>query len=102
MTPSLAVELMTTIPRVAARAVEVQVPLLLLHGSDDPLGPIEGSRAFHGGLRVPGSAFRAYPGLRHEIFNEPEREQVFADLLAWIRATLPAGRTPASAAGSAS
>ena len=40
--------------------------------------PIEGSRAFHGGLRVPGSAFRAYPGLRHEIFNEPEREQVFA------------------------
>jgi alpha-beta hydrolase superfamily lysophospholipase len=97
MTPSLAAELMATIPRVAARAVEVQVPLLLAHGSDDPLCPIEGSRAFHGGLRVPGSAFRAYPGLRHEIFNEPEREQVFADLLAWIRATLPAAEAPATA-----
>jgi acylglycerol lipase len=99
MTPSLAVELITTIPRVAARAVEVQVPLLLLHGSDDPLCPIEGSRAFHGGLQVPGSGFRAYPGLRHEIFNEPERERVFADLLDWLRATLPAAASPSLAAG---
>jgi alpha-beta hydrolase superfamily lysophospholipase len=94
MTSSLAVELLAAIPRVAARAVEVQVPVLLLHGSEDPLCPIEGSRAFHGGVRVPGSAFRAYPGLRHEIFNEPEREQVFADLLAWLR---PAVRPEASA-----
>jgi len=101
MTPSLAVELITTIPRVAARAVEVQVPLLLLHGSDDPLCPIEGSRAFHGGLQVPGSGFRAYPGLRHEIFNEPERERVFADLLDWLRATLPAAASPSLAAGGA-
>jgi len=101
MTPSLAVELITTIPRVAARAVEVQVPLLLLHGSDDPLCPIEGSRAFHGGLQVPGCGFRAYPGLRHEIFNEPERERVFADLLDWLRATLPAAAAPSLAAGGA-
>jgi alpha-beta hydrolase superfamily lysophospholipase len=90
MTTSLAVELLASIPRVAGRAVEVQVPVLMLHGSEDPLCPIEGSRAFHGGVRVPGSAFRAYPGLRHEIFNEPEREQVFADLLEWLRpAILP-------------
>jgi alpha-beta hydrolase superfamily lysophospholipase len=88
MTTSLAAELLGAIPEVAKRAVEVQVPLLMLHGSEDPLCPIEGSRAFHGGVRVPGSAFRAYPGLLHEIFNEPEREQVFEDLLAWVRATL--------------
>jgi alpha-beta hydrolase superfamily lysophospholipase len=88
MTSSLAVELLTSIPRVASRAVEVQVPVLMLHGSDDPLCPIEGSRAFYGGLRVPGSAFRAYPGLRHEIFNEPERERVYEDVLEWLRATV--------------
>jgi lysophospholipase len=88
MTASLAAELLGAIPRAAARAVEVQVPILMLHGADDPICPVEGSRAFHGGLRVPGSAFRAYPGLRHEIFNEPEREQVFADLLEWLEQTL--------------
>jgi alpha-beta hydrolase superfamily lysophospholipase len=25
-----------------------------------------------------------YPKLRHEILNEPEQEQVFEDVLAWI------------------
>ncbi len=28
---------------------------------------------------------RIYPGLRHEIFNEPEREEVFSELLEWLR-----------------
>ena len=33
----------------------------------------------------PGSDLRIYPELRHEIFNEPEKESVLADLLEWIR-----------------
>ena len=50
---------------------------------------VEGSQRFHQGLphdRVAGSAIRTYPDLRHEIFNEPEREDVLADVLRWIRA----------------
>jgi acylglycerol lipase len=93
MTASLGAEILTTVPRVAARAVEVQVPMLVLHGEADPLCPCEGSRAFHGGLRVPGSAFKSYPGLRHEIFNEPERETVYRDLYAWLQTTLAPNRT---------
>jgi acylglycerol lipase len=99
MTTSLAAELLDAIPVVAARAVEVQVPMLLLHGSDDPLCPIEGSQGFHGGVRVPGSSFRAYPGLLHEIFNEPERLAVFGDLLDWLRATLRPDLARAPGAG---
>lgn len=101
MTPSLAAELTAAVPRAAGRALEIQVPLLLLHGSDDPLCPVEGSRAFHGGLQVPGCGFRAYPGLRHEIFNEPERERVFADLFDWLAATLRPAAAAAPQAGSA-
>jgi alpha-beta hydrolase superfamily lysophospholipase len=62
--------------------------MLVLHGAEDPMCRIEGSAAFHGGLQVPGSSVRGYPALRHEIFNEPEREQVFADVLEWIERTL--------------
>jgi acylglycerol lipase len=98
MTASLAAEILTAIPRVAARAVEVQVPMLMLHGEDDPLCPCEGSRTFSGAVRVPGSAFRSYPGLRHEIFNEPERESVYADLFEWLRATLAPQRALAESA----
>jgi lysophospholipase len=88
MTASLAAELLEAVGRAPSCAPRVAAPLLLLHGAEDPLCPSEGSRAFHDALRVPGKAFRSYPGLRHEIFNEPEREQVYADLIAWLEATL--------------
>jgi alpha-beta hydrolase superfamily lysophospholipase len=73
--------------RTAASAVRVEVPMLLLHGEDDPLCLVQGSRDFFDGLprdRVSGSRLRTYPGLKHEIFNEPERLQVYEDLFEWL------------------
>src|SRR5262249_30279502 len=67
-----------------AAAPRVAVPMLILHGADDPLCPAEGSRRFFAGLRHHESALRVYPGLRHEILNEPEREAVLGDLLEWM------------------
>lgn len=84
MTTSLGCELLAAAPRTAALAGEVEVPVLLLHGEADPICPVEGSRAFHAGLRAPGAALRTYAELRHEIFNEPEREAVWQDVLHWL------------------
>ena len=98
ITASLAAELMAAIPRTAARGGDVRVPMLMLHGEADPICPVDGSRAFYAQLDVPGSRLRSYPGLRHEIFNEPERESVFEDLLDWVRGREAALRPPAAAA----
>jgi alpha-beta hydrolase superfamily lysophospholipase len=84
MTASLGAELLAAAPRTAARAGQVAVPLLMLHGATDPLCAAEGSRRFHAGLTAAGSALRIYPELRHEIFNEPEREAVWQDLWTWL------------------
>lgn len=84
MTASLAAALLEAIPETAARSAEVRVPLLVLHGEDDTLCRAHGSQAFFAGIDVPGSDIRLYPKLRHEIFNEPEREQVYRDLLDWL------------------
>jgi len=84
ITVSLASELMEAIVRTAGGAVQVRVPMLLLHGEADHLSPARGSRGFHGQLRGGGHRLRLYPQLRHEIFNEPEQEQVFEDVLAWL------------------
>jgi alpha-beta hydrolase superfamily lysophospholipase len=65
--------------------------MLLLHGADDRLCLAEGSRRFFAKLTVPASDLRVYPELRHEIFNEPEREAVFEDVLAWMRRPAAAG-----------
>jgi alpha-beta hydrolase superfamily lysophospholipase len=76
-----------TILRTEGAAGNVGVPMLLLHGESDPLCRVEGSRAFYAGMlqgEQTGSAIRTYPDMLHEIFNEPDREKVYADLLEWI------------------
>lgn len=84
---ALAAGMLDAQARTAASAASVGVPMLLLHGEDDPLCLVQGSRDFFEALpadRVSGSRLRTYPGLKHEIFNEPERLQVYGDLFAWL------------------
>lgn len=85
MTLSLAAELFDAGARTLPGAGKVRVPMLVLHGEEDRLCPVYGSRTFFDQLTTPGSDLRVYPELRHEIFNEPEQEQVFADMLDWMR-----------------
>lgn len=84
MTAGLGAALMDAARRTAQRGAEVQVPLLMLHGEEDPLCSVLGSREFYDEVATAGSALRIYPGLRHEIFNEPERHQVYGDLWRWM------------------
>lgn len=86
LTLSLAAELFAAVQRTGAGGADVRVPVLILHGEQDPLCPVEASRRFHADLTSKGSALKTYPELRHEIFNEPEQQRVFADLQAWLEA----------------
>jgi alpha-beta hydrolase superfamily lysophospholipase len=64
------------------------LPLLWVHGGDDQLVAIDGSRA--GVDRVKGADFEAieYPGARHEIFNETNQDEVLADVTDFINRVL--------------
>jgi alpha-beta hydrolase superfamily lysophospholipase len=85
ITASLASEMLSAMKRTAAAAANVKVPMLLLHGEDDWICPVAGSRNFFEQLKVTQRELHTYPGLRHEIFNEPERATVLGDLIGWIR-----------------
>ncbi|CAM5616204.1 alpha/beta hydrolase [Streptomyces fumanus] len=65
------------------------VPLLWLHGSDDRLVPLSGSRP--GVERLAGGepTARIYPGARHEVFLETNRAEVLADLTGFLDDVLP-------------
>jgi alpha-beta hydrolase superfamily lysophospholipase len=67
-----------------ARAPELRVPFLLLHGRDDQIVDPVGSQRFFAAATAPGRAFCLYPGLYHEIFNEVERAKVFQDVESWL------------------
>ncbi|HTF36411.1 MAG TPA: lysophospholipase [Myxococcota bacterium] len=86
MTASFAAELIAAVERIAQTTQEVALPMLVMHGGEDPICSPEGSRAFFQRVRGTGSALRIYPKLRHEIFNEPEQEDVFQETLEWLRA----------------
>jgi alpha-beta hydrolase superfamily lysophospholipase len=83
MTASLAAELLSAIQRTEGRGADVNVPALVLHGALDPMCRVEGSEAFARELRE--GQLKTYPGMLHEIFNEPGHEAIFQDALEWIR-----------------
>ena len=64
---------------------KMPVPTLIMHGGDDFLTSQPASEAF--AKRVSGDIiYRKWDGLYHEIHNEPEKEQVFAEMLMWLNA----------------
>ena len=66
------------------RVRSISLPVLIMAGSASPLGDEEGSRQLYEQVSSDDKTLKLYDGLMHEIFNEPEREHVFADLLAWL------------------
>jgi alpha-beta hydrolase superfamily lysophospholipase len=67
-----------------ARAPELRVPFLLMHGRDDRIVDPIGSQRFFARATTPERAFCLYPGLYHEIFNELDHERVFQDIESWL------------------
>lgn len=81
MTLSLAAAMLAAQGEAAGQGARVRVPLLGLHGADDPICPAAGSERFLAEVETRESSCKVYAGLRHEIFNEPEREQVWQDIV---------------------
>jgi len=72
--------------RVAKGLASLQYALLIMHGSDDALAPVETSEALHAGAGSRDKTLKVYEGLYHEILNEPERGRVLADIVTWVSA----------------
>jgi alpha-beta hydrolase superfamily lysophospholipase len=70
------------------RAAALTAPLLVVHGSEDQLIPVDGSRQLADAVGSSDVELKVYPGLYHEVFNEPERDQVLDDVVSWINARL--------------
>ena len=70
------------------RAASLAAPLLVVHGSDDHLIPVEGSHQLVAAVGSSDVELKVYPGLYHEVFNEPEQDQVLDDVVSWIDARL--------------
>lgn len=76
-------ELFAGMQQIQSRARELTLPLLIMHGSADVMTAPAGSQFLFDEASSEDKTLKLYPGLYHEIFNEPEREALYADLLGW-------------------
>ncbi|SEN37939.1 Lysophospholipase, alpha-beta hydrolase superfamily [Pseudomonas sp. ok272] len=77
--------------------IDPGLPLLVIGGECDPVSEGKRLKALADALRQAGSRnlqLTIYPQARHELFNESNRDDVTADLLAWLDEALSHRRPP--------
>ena len=80
----LGVELLLKMQDVERHASQIQIPVIILHGSADKLSYPEGARIIYDRILSKDKTLKYYPGFYHEILNEPEHMQVFSDMENWL------------------
>jgi alpha-beta hydrolase superfamily lysophospholipase len=76
----------------ALRGLPKKLPIYIMAGEHDALNQrLAGIRRMHRAMEAEGLreiTLRVYPGARHELLNETNREEVTRDLLGWLEARL--------------
>lgn len=71
-----------------AAAVPESLPVLFIAGEQDPVGDfgkgVQAAAQSMGKLSKARVQCILYPGMRHEILNEPDSQRVYDDVLAWL------------------
>lgn len=88
MSARLAAEMLREMSAAQREASAITLPLLIQHGSADRLTAPSGSQRFFGALGSADKQIKIYDGLYHEIYNEPERDEVIGDVITWFDAHL--------------
>jgi alpha-beta hydrolase superfamily lysophospholipase len=78
-------ELLDGMEFIGEHAHELQLPVLVQHGTADRLVPLAAVQPIYQRLGLQKRrTIHLYDGLYHEVYNEPERERVFRDLVSWL------------------
>ena len=88
----LGIELIKAMETLQRQMPKIYLPILVLHGTADQLSDPEGSKILYARVSSRDKTLKLYEGFYHEIFNEPECEQVFADVEAWLATRVKLGQ----------
>lgn len=65
-------------------AGQIEVPLLIMHGTGDRLVPASGSEFLAAAVGSDDVTLKLYQGLRHELVNEAERDEIIGAMKDWL------------------
>ncbi len=69
---------------------KITLPVLIIHGSEDKATVPAGSQFFHDTAGSKDKALKIYQGHYHDLLNDVGKEEVMADIKAWLDKHLPA------------
>lgn len=75
--------------RLERELADIDLPLLILHGTADKATRPEGSQIFHDRASSSDKTLKLYGGYFHDPLNDTGKEQVLADIRAWLDARTP-------------
>jgi alpha-beta hydrolase superfamily lysophospholipase len=97
----LATEFFATVDWIESHASNLQIPLLLLHGSADLVTRPESSWLFCERVTYPDKECYEYPGSYHDLYADTNYQEVLADIANWLERHLQgtdnSQQTPAAA-----
>lgn len=69
---------------VAEWAPKIKTPILVMHGTEDRLASVSATKRVFETIGSPDKELVIYPGFYHELFNEPEKREVFERVTEWL------------------
>ena len=83
-TVRIGAEILRAAQQLQNSAQAIRLPLLILQGTSDRIVDPEGARRLHLRAASKDKTLGLYEGLYHDLFHEPEKQQVTADLIRWL------------------
>ena len=84
----LAAEMLGAMTRITDEVGTISLPFIAVQGSADILVDPAGSQMLYEKASSEDKTLKFYEGFAHEVFNEPGRDQVLADVEQWLEAHL--------------
>jgi len=81
----LGVELIKAIGTVKHEISEIHLPILVMHGTADRLSDPKDSEIIYQKASSADKTLKVYEDYYHELFNEPDCEQVLANMESWLK-----------------
>jgi alpha-beta hydrolase superfamily lysophospholipase len=88
MTARWGAESLKAMRRIIAEAGRITLPILILQGSADKVIDPDGAKILYAAISSSDKTIKIYDGFYHEVFNEPEHDQVLRDVETWLEAHL--------------
>lgn len=82
------VSMTATMEQCKDNAASITLPLKIMHGSADVMTAPSGSQFLYDSVASSDKQMTLYDGLFHEIFNEPEGETIFTEMVSWMDARI--------------